>query len=342
MVSFNVGADANSDKVFILRNGKGLEARFIEYGAAIQSLIVTDRNGERVDVALGYGTAEEYQGRGRDCFGAICGRVAGRLAGGRFELDGVEYNLEKNDRGNHLHGGLLGLDRKKWDGQIEKKKGNPCVAMRYNSPDGEEGYPGNLLIKVVYSMTDEAGLVIEYEAETDKTTPVCMTNHSYFNLDGNGDISEMAINIDSDEITEVGKDMRPLGRKRPVDGLPDDLRESKRIGDFLQDLYKQHGSMYVTKVDRSFGKVATLASLVNGVQMQVWTDQPYIQFYTGEHLNVEYGKKGKTYHRFSGLCLECQGYPSAPVYPEMGPIYLKPGEIYKQKTEYRFLNLGVT
>lgn len=320
-----------------LSNNNGLKTSILSLGGIVQYLKVPDRNGNSIDVVLGHDTEDEYLQK-RDCLGATMGRVAGRLAEAQFELNGQIYHLEKNEGDLHLHGGSKGFDRRYWETELQRVNGQMFVHQTYTSSDGEQGYPGTLQAQAKFTITHENGLLIEYSATTDRKTPITLTNHSYFNLNGagNGDIHDHTIRVFSDEITRVGPNLEPLGKTSQVGGTIDDLRDEKIIGDILPGLFKQHGSMYVTGVAGEFSKVAEVRSEKTGITMEVWTDQPYLQFYTGEHLDIPKAKNGASYPRFAGLCLECQGYPSAPLYPDFADIYLEPGDLYESKTEYRF------
>ena len=332
--------DGTAVSVFTLTNAKGVEARIIEYGGILASLKVPDRTGALGDVVLGHDTLADYTGDNKTYFGALIGRYANRIGGATFTLDGTKYMLPANDNGNSLHGGPQGFDKKVWTGR-ELPDG---VELTYKSVDGEAGYPGNLTAVVSYHLTDASGLVINYTATTDKDTVVNLTNHSYWNLKGDGDILGNLLTINADRYTPVDAGLIPTGVLAPVDGTPFDFRKPTAVGARIaQDdpqLKLGHGYDHNWVINRS-GPGMTLAARVEesttGRVMEVYTDQPGIQFYTGNFLDgTVKGKGGKSAQLHSALCLETQHYPDSPNKPDFPTTELKPGEKYDTTTEFRF------
>jgi len=328
-------------KSYCLRNRNNLTVVILNLGGIIQTLKIPNREGNLVDVVLGYDTFDSYVDHPYDCFGATIGRVAGRVTDGKFTMDGQIYTLAKNHGTFHLHGGEVGFDQRIWKSEPYTIDGEEALRLQYLSPDGEEGYPGNLDVQVHYCLTHDNTLRIKYFAKTDKRTPLAMTNHSYFNLNGEGSgaIRDHFLKIHSDEIVQVDEDMGHLGIKKKVDGTPDDFRFGAKIGERLDRLHNNHGAMYVNDNQGNLKRMAELFGQVQGIKMDVWTTAPFTQVYMGEHLQVNSGKGGKRYHKFSGICLECQRYPDAPNHPDFANNFLEPGELFEHQTEYRFSSL---
>lgn len=326
---------------YTLINAQGLKLKFITYGGIINELHVPDRHGVKGDVVLGFNDLERYLGS-HPYFGAITGRVAGRITGGRFTLEGRSYQLLVNDPPNHLHGGALGFDKRLWTAEVVTDTAElDSVKLTCHSPDGEEGYPGNLDIAVTYSLSDANEVIIRYEAVTDQATPLSLTNHSYFNLagEGNGTIEHHRLQISSAEIALTDSQMTLLGDRAPVAGQPNDFNRPKQLVDALPHLLNSHGDNYlIPRADKkSLQPVARLEDFASGRLMEVLTTEDCLQLYTGAYLDGSLaGKSGRTYPRFGGLCLECQGYPDGMNHPELGDIILQPGEVYRQTTIYRF------
>lgn len=332
--------------MYTLTNSHGMEVRTMNYGGIIVSIRVPDRKGELADVVLGHEAMEEYIPN-PPYFGAIVGRYANRIANGTFSLDGKTYTLPKNDGPNTLHGGTTRtFDKVVWD--AEPLKGNDGVAFSYLSKDGEEGFPGNVKITVTYTLTDGNSLIIDYKATTDKATPINVSQHSYFNLkgEGNGDILDHEIMINADKFTPVDKNLIPTGELRPVQGTPFDFHKPTKMGARIDDNYEQlvlgHGydHNFVLNNKPSQDGV-TLAARVHepssGRVLEVWTTQPGVQFYTGNFLDGTItGKKGHVYKRRNGFCLETQHFPDSPNHPDFPSTILKPGETFHQKTVFKF------
>jgi len=330
--------------LYTLTNAHGVEVRAMNYGGIILSLRVPDRKGQLADIVLGHEKAEEYMPN-PPYLGAIVGRYANRIANGTFTLDGKTYTLPKNDGPNTLHGGITRtFDKVLWDG--EPLKGKNGVAFTYLSKDGEEGFPGNLKVTVTYTLTDSNELVIDYQATTDKATPINVSQHSYFNLKGagNGDILDHEIMISADKFTPVDKNLIPTGELRAVKGTPFDFTTSTKIGARIEDPYEQmvlgHGYDHNFVLNRK-GAGLSLAARVyeptTGRVLEVSTTQPAVQFYTGNFLDGSVtGKEGHVYKRRYGLCLETQHYPDSPNHPDFPSTILKPGEKFDQTTVFKF------
>ncbi len=327
---------------FTLKGSAGIEADIITYGGIITRLMVPDRAGSKADVVLGLPTLQDYLA-GHHYFGCITGRVAGRITHGRFLLDGREVQLAVNDPPNHLHGGQGGLDKKLWQPTaFTTPAGDPALLLSCLSPDGDDGYPGNLTLHVTYSLTGDNSLVINYEATTDAPTPLSLTNHSYFNLAGeaSGRVDDHIVQIFADSYVPTDENMTLLGRIESVDGRPNDLRQPKRLGDILDGLLGQHGDNYIIR-NGGRGKVVPVAVAHDpgsGRTLHVSSTEACLQFYTSAMLDraKATGKSGSLYDRFHGLCFECQGYPDGVNSPEIQDIILRPGETYLQRTIYRF------
>jgi len=329
-------------ELYTLRNAHGMEAAISTYGGVLVSLKVPDRTGALGDVVLGF---DDFQGYllPPPYFGAIIGRYGNRIGHARFTLDGVQYTLAKNDGDNSLHGGKRGFDKVLWKA---KPLTGQSLQLTYLSKDGEEGYPGNLSVTVVYTVTDKNELKIDYSATTDKDTVLNLTNHSYFNLSGqgNGDILHDQLTLYASRFTPVDKGLIPTGELRSVAGTPFDFRQphaiGERIGSDDGQIVLGGGYDHNFILDRS-GAGLSLAARVtdpkSGRVLEVLTTQPAIQFYTGNFLDgTIHGKGGKVYGRRSALCLETQHYPDSPNHPSFPSTELKPGAVYHTTTVYRF------
>lgn len=330
---------------YSLKNSGGTEVRISNYGATITSIKIPDRNGKLADVALGYDRVEDYiNAVDRPYFGSTVGRYANRIAGGKFVLDGKEYELATNDGKHHLHGGIIGFDKVVWNARPLQDG----LELGYLAKDGEEGYPGNLQVDVVYTLSDAGELRIEYYATTDKATPVNLTNHTYFNLagEGSGSINGHELMINSAAFTPVDSGLIPTGEIRPVEGTPFDFRQPKTIGLELElehddrQLVYGHGydhNWVLNKGDAGLSLAATLYDPGSGRFMEVFTTEPAIQFYGGNFLDGRLaGKSGRPYERRSGLCLETQHAPDSPNQPGFPSTILRPGMQYRTTTIYKF------
>jgi aldose 1-epimerase len=335
--------DGRAITLYALTNTHGMEVRAMNYGGIIVSIRVPDRNGEFADVVLGHETVDGYRPN-PPFFGAIVGRYANRIANGTFKLDGVTYSLPKNDGPNTLHGGTIGFDKVVWDG--EPLKGKTGVAFSYFSKNGEDGFPGNLRVKVTYTLTNANTLEIDYEATTDKATPINLSQHSYFNLkgEGNGDILDHEIMINADRFTPIDKTLIPTGELRPVKGTPFDFTKPTKIGAHIDENDEQlvlaHGYDHNFVINRNGGGLVLAARVyepTTGRTLEVSTTQPGVQFYTGNFLDGTItGKHGHVYKRRYGFCLETQHFPDSPNHPDFPNTILKPGETFQQKTVFKF------
>lgn len=321
----------------------GIRVAVINYGATVTGILVPGRNGEMGDVVLGFDTLEGYIQSGQFYFGGICGRYANRIAEGRFRINGKEYRLSKNIGMGCLHGGFRGFDKKYWEAVVFA--GNDGVRFTYQSADGEEGFPGNLETEIDYRVIDNA-LHIEYRAATDKATPVNLTSHCYFNLSGGTrqDILSHELMIQSDRIVEVNEGYIPTGKLKGITGSPLDFTRLKKIGE-PNTVMTEYDYSWV--LNQRSGQLATAASLVHrdsGRCMTVLTSQPAVHFYSGNFLDGKMTgtKNGHRYGKYAGLCLETQHFPDSPNHPEFPNTIVQPGEIYSEKTVYRFSGINET
>ena len=339
---FGTTPSGETVELYTLKNAKGMEADISTYGGVVVALKVPDRSGKLGDVVLGF---DDFKGYliPPPYFGAIIGRYGNRIAHARFTLDGVEYKLAKNDGDNSLHGGTRGFDKVLWKAQ--QGPGN-SLELTYLSKDGEEGYPGNLSVKVVYTVTDNNELKIDYTATTDKDTVLNLTNHSYFNLkgEGNGNILGHEVMINADKFTPIDKGLIPTGELRSVAGTPFDFRQPHTIGERINENNEQlvlaHGyddNFILNRTGPGLSLAARVTEPSTGRVMEVLTTQPALQFYTGNFLDgTIHGKGGKVYGRRSAFCMETQHYPDSPNQPSFPSTELKPGETYHETTVYRF------
>jgi aldose 1-epimerase len=338
--------DGKTYYLFTLTSSSGMKAEIINYGGIIASLHVPDKHGNIVDVVLGLDSLEDYL-KGHPYFGAIIGRYGNRIGGAKFKLDDKEYVIAANNGKNHLHGGKKGFDNVVWDAREIKSERGAGVELSYLSKDGEEGYPGNLDVRVVYTLTKDNELKIEYSAETDKSTIVNLTNHSYFNLAGHGegDILDHEIMINADSFTVVDKEIIPTGEIAGVKGTPLDFTEptviGKRINQDHEQLVLGKGYDHNWVINRE-GPGLVLAARVrepcSGRIMEVLTTEPGIQFYSGNFLaGKRKSKKGRIYEHRYGFCLETQHFPDSPNKPDFPSTRLNPGEKYNSTTIYRFI-----
>ena len=342
---FGTTGDGTAVDVFTLRNSAGVEMRAITYGGIITSLKVPDRSGAMGDIVLGFDSLDGYL-KGHPFFGAIVGRYGNRIGKGRFTLDGTSYSLATNNGPNHLHGGVRGFDKFVW--QAEPMSGRTGVVFSRTSPDGEEGYPGNLTLRVSYELTDRNELVVDYHATTDKATPVNLTQHSYFNLagDGAGDILQHRVLINADRYTPVDGALIPTGELAPVKGTPFDFTTATpigaRIGDNNAQLKNGQGYDHNWVLNRNADGLSLAARVVepaSGRTLEVSTTEPGIQFYTGNFLDGTLtGKGGHVYQRRNGFCMETQHFPDSPNKPNFPSTIVKPGQEYSSKTVF---TLGV-
>ena len=343
--AFGVLDDGGKVSLFTLTNSAGVEVRIINYGAIVVSLKVPDRAGRLRDVVLGYDDLAGYV-QDKAFLGAIVGRYANRIAAGRFTLDGKTYQLDLNDGSNHLHGGAQGFHKKLWKAEKLKGEGGPSVKLTYLSADGEGGYPGKVALTVTYTLTPQNALRIDYQGTTDKPTILNPTHHSYFNLSGDPTqtILDEELTIDADRTTAVGSGLIPTGKLADVAGTPMDFRQPARIGARIESSDEQLGlgkgydhNWVLRHRGAGVHRAAELFDARSGIVLQVLTDQPGLQFYSGNFLNgTIHGKQGVVYERRTALCLEAQLFPDAPNHPDFPSAALRPGHPYKQTTIYRF------
>ena len=317
---------------YTLSNASGFEVSITDYGGAITSLKTPDRHGNLGDIVLGFKTLDDYVHNPR-YFGALIGRHANRIANGQFSLNGNTYNLPQNNGANHLHGGFNGFDKRVWTAREDGNK----LHLSYLSRDGEENYPGNLNAFVDYTLLDSE-LRIEYRATTDRDTIVNLTNHSYFNLRGEGTILDHELTINADSFTPVTQELIPTGEIRSVEGTPMDFRKSKPIGLRIDKVQYDH-NFVLNGWDGSLRLAARLHEPLSGRTLEVLTTEPGIQFYSGNFLDGSIiGRNGVAYPKYAGLCLEPQHFPDAPNHPNFPSTVLRPGEEYNHTTVYRFLS----
>lgn len=325
-------------RIYTLTNSNGMEAKLMPFGATLVSLKVPDVNGNFADVLLGYNRLVEYV-RDKNYFGCTIGRCAGRIENAEFKLDGKLYKLTPNDGNNHLHGGNMGFSKQLWSASTFKKKHSCGIEFDYTSKNGEEGYPGKLNVKVTYTLTDDNELKIDYEARTDKKTVVNLTNHTYFNLAGQivgSTILDHILMINADHYTPMGNGI-PTGEVKKVDDTAYDFRKPLPIKTNIKKIDSFDDNFILNK---KFPGQLSFAAMVqeptSGRVLEVFTTEPAIQFYTCNFRNSIRGKWGNMYKKYSGFCLEAQHYPDSPNRPSFPSVVLKPGEVYRQTTIYKF------
>lgn len=343
--SYGQTPDGTPVSLYTLATDKGMQVQITNYGGIIVSLTVPGRDGTPADVVLGFDALDEYVGH-NPFFGCIVGRYGNRIAQGRFTLDGVEYELAQNDGRNHLHGGRVGFDKRVWDAELVEDEGLAGLKLTYISPAGEEGYPGTLTTTVLYTVSENNGLGIEYTATTDKATVVNLTNHSYFNLAGAGvgDILGHELLINARRFTPVSESLIPTGELQDVTGTPFDFRQLTPIGARINADNEQlrHGRGYdhnwVVNGEPGIMRLAARAyEPLTGRMLEVHTTEPGIQFYAGNMMPPRMnGKGGQVYVRRGGFCLETQHYPDSPNRPEFPSTALRPGKVYHTKTTFTF------
>ena len=341
--AFGKTADQQAVDIYTLTNANGVEARIMTYGGTVVSLKTPDRDGKLKDVVLGYETLDGYL-KNSPYFGSIIGRYGNRIANGTFRLNGNRYTLPKNDGENTLHGGIKSFDKVVWKATEIKGKDGVGLSLSYLSKDGEEGFPGNLSVTVVYTLTNKNELKIDYRASTDKETVVNLTHHSYFNLAGEGSILDHELMINADRFTPVDSRLIPTGELRAVKGGPLDFTKSAVIGARIdrQDEQLVLGKGYdhnwvLNRGKARLGLAARAYDPRSGRVMEVYTTEPGIQLYTGNFLDGSItGKGGQVYKRRYGFCLETQHFPDSPNKPSFPSTALKPGQVYQTTTVYKF------
>ena len=335
--------DGETTDLFILSNRNGLEMAVTNYGAKIVSLWVPDQNGDMIDVVTGHATIDDYLTSPEPYFGAICGRVGNRIAKGKFTLDDKEYHLAINNGPNSLHGGIKGFNAVVWKvSQLDEQ----TIKLTYLSKDGEEGYPGNLTTTVIYRLTDDNTLEIEYQATTDKATILNLTNHSYFNLSGAGDpyIGDHLLQINANTYLPTDNTAIPHGQAEKVEDTPMDFRQPFEVGKRINDNFEQliFGKGYdhtfvLNKEDNELSFCAKVEAPKTGIIMEVYTTEPGVQLYTGNWMTGEFaGKNGQRYPERSALCLETQHFPDSINKPEYPSVVLRPEEQFNSKTIFKF------
>ncbi len=342
-------ADGSAANLYVLKNAGGMTVRVSDYGCTIVSLTAPDRGGRHADVVLGFDRLDDYV-KDSPYFGCVVGRYGNRIAAGRFKLDGVEYRLATNNEPGgiacHLHGGRRGFDKVVWESEGFVRGGEVGVRFRHVSPDGDEGFPGRLDMTVTYRLTDANALRIDYEATTDKPTPVNLTHHSYFNLAGHeaGPILDHVLTIAADAVTPVDRGLIPTGALLPVRGTPFDFTKPTAIGKRVGADHEQirfglgyDHNFVLRRWDGKLRPAATVYEPRSGRVMEVLTTEPGLQFYCGNFLDgTAVGKGGHAYLKRSGFCLEAQHFPDSPNQPQFPSCILRPGEVYRQTTVYRF------
>jgi aldose 1-epimerase len=329
--------------IYTLHNSKGAEARIMTYGGIVVSLKMPDKKGQFNDVVLGFDNLDSYI-KSSPYFGALIGRYGNRIAGGKFTLDGETYNLPINDGPNTLHGGTKGFDKRLWEAKAHKSADGPQLILHYLSKDGEEGFPGNLDVTAVYTLTDDNALRLEYTATTDKDTVLNLTHHGYFNLAGSGDILSHVVMIPASHYTPVDATLIPTGELAPVENTPFDFRKptpiGARIGEDNEQLKFGKGYDHNWVIDKKFGDLTLMARVTeptSGRVMEVWSTEPGLQFYSGNFLDgTLIGKYGWVYEHRDAFCMEPQHYPDSPNKPQFPTTELKPGEVYHNLIMYKF------
>jgi aldose 1-epimerase len=329
--------------LYTLSNDNGLSAGITNYGGIIVSLLAPNRDGQLGDVVLGFDSLEDYLQK-NPFFGCLVGRYANRIAGGSFTLNGVGYTLAQNNGPNHLHGGLKGFDKVIWQAETESSDNAASLRLHYLSRDGEEGYPGNLSVNVVYALSNDNALKIDYQATTDQATILNLTNHTYFNLAGRGDILGHVMTLNAEQFTPVDAALIPTGELRSARGTPMDFTRPIPIGDRINapDEQVSLGRGYdhnwiLNNPEGSLTLAARVTEPASGRVLEVLTTQPGVQFYTGNMLPDRLaGKQGQTYSKRSGFCLETQHFPDSPNQPDFPSVVLQPEDTYHQTTIFKF------
>lgn len=344
---FGTLPDNSRVTMYTLTNKNGVRADIIDYGGIIVSLLVPDRNGKLDDIVLGYDNIGDYLDRS-PYFGAICGRHANRIEGASFVLNGTRYELSANEGSKQLHGGIKGFDKKLWDSRIITRNDHECLELSLFSPDGDEGFPGNLEVRVIYDLTDDNALEIEYYGASDTDTVLNLTNHTYFNLSGHnsGTILDHYLKINADFYTPISKDVLPTGEILSVKNTPFDFTEPRQIGEFLRDYSGNEQMVNGVGYDHNFvlrdkgpglRECSELYDPKSGRVMTCYTTKPGVQFYSGNHLKgAGIGKGGCVYDKWHGLCLETQYFPNAMKYSHFPSPVLRAGDIYHHLTIFKF------
>ncbi len=339
---FDTKLDGKQVNLYTLKNANGLVAQITNYGGRVVNLWTPDKNGNYDDIVIGYENLEGYLNSNEIYYGTLVGRYGNRIAKGRFALNGEEYTLATNNNGNHLHGGIKGFSNVVWDAkQIDVQ----TLELTYLSPDMEEGYPGNLQVKVQYLLTNDNELKVQYWATTDKATPVNLTQHSFFNLKGvgSGSVEKNLLQINADYYTPVDEGLIPTGDIAPVETTPMDFRKPTEIGARINDDFEQlkFGKGYdhnwvLNKSDKELTFAARVVDPVSGRTLEVYTNEPGLQVYTGNFLDGSDSGKGKVFSHRSAICLETQHFPDSPNQPNFPSTILNPGDEYYSICIYKF------
>jgi aldose 1-epimerase len=344
---FGKTPDGTVADIFTLRNANGVEARITNYGGIVVSLLAPDRRGQSGNVVLGFDNLDGYLGKS-PYFGALIGRYGNRIAKGKFTLDGATYSLAINNGPNSLHGGLKGFDKAVWQAKAKQGTSGPALELTYVSKDGEEGYPGELRATAVYTLTAGNELRTELTAATDKATVVNLTQHSYFNLAGQGDVLGHEAFIDADRIVAVDGSLIPTGELRPVAGTPFDFRRPTAIGARIEQSDEQlklgNGYDHTFVLNHPAGRLSLAARVTEpttGRVLEVLTTEPGVQFYTGNFLDGTIcGAGGRVYQRRHGFCLEAQHFPDSPNQPTFPSVVLRPGQVYRNSIIYKLSTIA--
>lgn len=340
--------DFDTIQLYTLENASGAKVKITNYGAIVTSIVVPDRDGNLADVALGYDSVEKYiNAVDKPYFGAIVGRYGNRIAKGQFQLGGETYSLATNNGPNHLHGGVIGFDKVVWEATPAMVDGHPALKLAYLAKDGEEGYPGNLNVEVTYEWTDANELIVRYEATTDKATPVNLTQHTYFNLagEGSGDILDHQLMLNASKFTPVDETLIPTGELRSVEGTPFDFRSAKAIGKDIAVENEQlkyglgydHNFVLDQPDENKMVVAARVSEPTTGRTLEIRTTEPGIQFYCGNFLDGRLiGKSGRPYVHRGGFCLETQHFPDSPNQPSFPSAILEADEKYDTTTLFQF------
>ncbi|WP_205966464.1 aldose epimerase family protein [Parapedobacter sp. SGR-10] len=337
---FEHNIDGKNTHLLTLTNRTGMQIALTDYGARLVSALVPDKYGNLVDVILGFDSIQGYLRAQEKYHGATAGRFCNRIANGKFTLEGQKYTLAQNNGSNSLHGGPGGFHERVWDRQVSFKK---KIDFYYVSPDGEEGFPGELKTNVSYELTNENEIVIQFRATTDKTTVLNLTNHAYFNLngEGNGDTQNHILHIPSEKFIPINAQQIPIGEEYPVRGTAFDFTTPKKI---VKDLHAEEEQLrFAHGYDHTFVNIqpintaaATAYAEQSGISLEVFTSEPGVHLYTGNFLTDDKGKSGHKYLKYGGFCLETQHYPDSPNHPDFPNVILHPGEVFESKTIYKF------
>ncbi len=338
---FGTNKKGESAKLYIFENRNGMEMQVSDFGATLHALFVPDKNGLKRDVVLGYDDPAGHEGPLGTFFGATVGRHANRIGKGTFTYGGIRYQLDKNNGNNNLHSGLDFWSFRVW---TVKETTENSITFSLHSPDGDQGFPGTVDVDVTYTLTDENSIVIDYHATTDADTPINMTNHTYFNLNGHdsGTVRDQIVWIDSDRFTRTDAELIPTGEIVSVEGTPMDFRVEKSIGQDLEEEYealiigKGYDHNWALDNDGIFKKAAELKSYESGIAMEIYTDLPGIQMYTANYVENEIGKNGVTYQKYQGVTFETQYYPDSVNHENFKSCICKKDDEYRTRTEYKF------